>query len=333
MVRLSRSSVSLKSAIAFAFGTALSAAVTLAAAQAYPTKPIRFVTPNAPGGNADILARVIGDAMARGLGQPVIIENRAGGSSTIGTATVAKATPDGYTIMLIASSFAITASLFNDLPYDAVRDFAPVGMVGATPILLVANPGVPATSLKELIALAKANPGTLNFASSGTASPAHLAGELLNTMAGIKLVHIPYKGTAQGTADTIGGTIQLAFPSVSSALQHVKNGRLRALAITSPKRSPLTPEIPSVAESLPGYQAGIWNGVLAPAGTPMPIITRLNTEIAKALNTPEVRTKLVGMGVDIETSTPGEFGVFVEAEIRKWARVIKDSGMKVELER
>jgi tripartite-type tricarboxylate transporter receptor subunit TctC len=192
---------------------------------------------------------------------------------------------------------------------------------------------VPANSIRELIALAKSRPGSLNFASSGNGSPAHLSGELLNSMAGIKLFHVPYKATAQGTADTIGGTIQIAFPSVSSALQHVRAGKLKALGITSAKRSSIAPDIAPISDTLPGYEATIWNGVLAPAGTPAAIIARLNSELGKALNTAEVRTKLAGIGVDVEAGTPAEFGAFVEAEIRKWRGVVKESGMKVEIER
>ena len=319
--------------IAAAFGAAFCLAANMATAQTYPAKPIRFLTPYGQGGNADILTRVIGEFISRGLGQPVLVDNRPGGSSTIGSNIVAKAPGDGYTLMLISSSHSVNPSLFSDLPYDTVRDFAAVSMVGATPILLVANPRVPANSIKELIALAKAKPGALNFSTSGNGSPAHLAGELLNLMASVKLTHVPYKTTAQAFNDVIGGTVELAFPSTSSVLPQIKSGKLKALGITSPKRSPLTPDIPAMAETLPGYQASIWTGVLAPGSTPKPIVTRLNTEIVKALNAPEIKTKLVSMGVEIESSTPEEFGAFIEAEIRKWARVIKESGIKVEMER
>ena len=328
----------LGTAIAITVGTMLAVTTmatmsTVAPAQTYPSKPIRIVTPYGQGGNADILTRVIGEFIAKGLGQPVLVDNRPGGSSTIGSKIVAKAPADGHTLMLISSSHSVNPSLFSDLPYDTLRDFAAVSMVGATPILLVANPRVSANSIKELVALAKAKPGSLNFSTSGNGSPAHLAGELLNLLAGIKLTHVPYKTTAQAFNDVIGGTVELAFPSTSSVLPQIKSGKLKALGITSPKRSPLTPDIPAMAESVPGYQATIWTGVLAPGATPKPIITRLNTEIVKALNTPEIRTKLVSMGVEIEPSTPEEFAAFIEAEIKKWARVIKESGIKVEMER
>lgn len=332
MARLSRSAVLRSSAKAITFAT-LGVASILATAQTYPNRPIRFISPSAQGGNGDILNRVIGESLSRGLGQPVLTDNRPGGSSTIGTAIVAEAPPDGYTLLMIASTHTTNAGFFSDLPYDSVRDFTPITMVGATSIILVANPGIAATSIRELIALAKARPGTLNFASSGNGSPAHLAGELLNAMAGIKLTHIPYKATAQGITDTMGGTIQLAFPGVSSVLPHMKSGKLKALGITSLRRSTLTPDIPTVAETVPGYQTSIWNGVLAPAGMSKPIVTRLNTEIIKALNAPEVRAKFASMGVEMETSTSEEFGAFIEAEIKKWARVIKDLDIKVEMER
>jgi tripartite-type tricarboxylate transporter receptor subunit TctC len=303
-------------------------------AQTYPNKPIRFVTPYGSGGNADILTRIIGDAMSKSMGQPVLVDNRPGGSSTIGSAIVAKAPPDGYTIMLISSSHSVNPSLFgSQLPYDTVKDFTPISMTGATPILVVVNPGVAANNVRELVALAKTKPGTLNFATSGNGSPAHLAGALIEALGGVKLVHVPYKTTAQANNDTMSGQVQIAFPSVSSALPMVKSGKLRALGITSLKRSALAPDIPTVAESLPGYQASIWTGVLAPAAVPRPIVTRLNAEVVKALTLPDVVTKLTGMGVDIDTSTPEEFGAFIDAEIRKWARVIKEGNIKVEMER
>jgi tripartite-type tricarboxylate transporter receptor subunit TctC len=308
------------------------AATPSAFAQNYPSKPVRFVTPYGAGGNADILTRVIGDAMAKSTGQPFIVDNKPGGSSTIGTAIVAKAAPDGHTILLIASSHAVNPSLFGgQLPYDTVKDFAPISATGATPIIVVVNPGLAANNIKELIALARSKPTAINFSSSGNGSPAHLAGALVEAMAGVKFTHVPYKATAQATSDVISGVVQMAFPSVSSTLPQVKSGKLRALAITSLKRTQLAPDIPTVAETLPGYQASIWNGVLAPAGTPRPIVTRLNQEVVKALKSPEVVTKLTGMGVDIETSTPEEFTAFINAEIAKWAKVIKEGNIKVEM--
>ncbi len=310
----------------FATGSAL--------AQTYPSRPIRFVTPYAQGGNADILTRIIGDGLSKNLGQTVLTDNRPGGSSTIGTSIAAKATPDGHTLLLISSSHTVNPSLFgNDLPYNTLKDFTPITQVGATPIMLVAFPGMGAGTLKELITLAKSKPGQLNFSSSGNGSPAHLAGELLNGLAGLKITHIPYKGTPQSINDTMSGQVQMAYPSVSSVLPMIKAGKLRALGITSLKRSALIPDVPTMAETLPGYQASIWTGVLAPAGTSRPIITRLNSEIIKVLGTPEVKAKLASMGVDIDTSTPEEFGAFIETEMKKWARVIKEGNIRVEMER
>ena len=315
------------------------AAVTLApfhgaSAQTYPTKPVRFVTPYGQGGNADILTRIIGDAVSRSVGQPFLVENRPGGSSTIGSSIVAKAPPDGYTIMLISSSHSVNPALFgSDLPYDTVKDFAPISLTGSTPILVVVNPGVPANNMKELIALAKARPGTLNYGTSGNGSPAHLAGALMEALGNVKLSHIPYKTTTQATNDTLSGQVQMAFPSTSSTLPMVKSGKLRAIGITSLKRSPLAPDVPPVADTLPGYQASIWTGMLAPGATPKPIVAKLNGEVVKALKVPEVVTKLTAMGVDIESSTPEEFGAFIDAEMKKWARVIKEGNIKVEMER
>ena len=305
-----------------------------ASAQTYPAKPVRFITPYGQGGNADILTRVIGDAIAKSTGQPFLVENRPGGSSTIGSVIVAKAAPDGYTIMLISSSHSVNPSLFgSELPYDTQKDFAPISMTGATPILVVINPGIPAQNMRELLALAKAKPATLNYGTSGNGSPAHLAGALLEALGGVKLVHVPYKTTTGATNDTMSGLVQIAFPSVSSTLPMVKSGKLRALAITSLKRTALAPDIPTVADTLPGYQASIWTGMLAPGATPRPIIGKLNAEVVKALKAPEVVTKLTGMGVDVESSTPEEFGAFIDAEIKKWAKVIKEGNIKVEMER
>ena len=323
-------------------GTSLIVAVTLfstfvavvapAGAQNYPIKPLRFITPSAQGGNADILTRVVADGLAKVLGQPVLTDNRPGGSASIGTSIAAKSPANGYTLLMISTSHAVNPSLFRDLPYDTARDFATVSMVGATPILLVINPGMPVTNIRELVSYAKARPGMLNFAYQNNGSQAHLGGELLNSLTGIKLVAVAYKGSAQATNDAIAGIIQIAFPSLSSVLPHVKSGKLRALGITSSKRSPLTPDIPTVAESVPGYESSIWSGVLVPAGTPRPIIVRLNAEIIKVLDSPDIRGRMAGMGVDIESSTPEAFGAFIDAEIRKWARVIRESGIHAELE-
>jgi tripartite-type tricarboxylate transporter receptor subunit TctC len=300
----------------------------------YPVRPVRLIVPYAAGGNADIVGRLVGQRLAESLGQSVVIDNRGGANSIIGTALAAKSPADGYTILIVAPAVATNPSMVKDLPYDALRDLAPISLVGSTPIILVAHPSLPGRTLKELIALARAKPGQLNYASSGHGSPANLAGALMNLMAGINLVHVTYKGTAQATNDVIAGHMHLGFPSMTSVLPHVKAGKLKAIGITGLKRSPLAPDIPTVAEGgLPGYQASIWNGMLAPAGTPKPIIARLNAEIVKGLGSPETRARFASLGSDVETNSPEEFRAFIKSETGKWARVIKESGIRVELER
>lgn len=300
----------------------------------YPSRPIRLIVPYAAGGNADIVGRLVGQRLGENLGQQVVIDNRGGANSIIGTAAAAKAPPDGYTILLVAPAIATNPSMVRELPYDTLRDLAPISLVGSTPIILVAHPSVPARTLKELIALAKAGPGQMNYASSGHGSPANLAGALMNMMAGISLVHVTYKGTAQATNDVIAGHMHLAFPSMTSVLPHVKAGKLKAIGMTGLKRSQLAPDIPTVAEGgLPGYQASIWNGILAPAATPKPIIAKLHADIASVLGSPETRNRFTSLGADVESSSPEEFRAFIESEMKKWARVIKESGIRVELER
>jgi tripartite-type tricarboxylate transporter receptor subunit TctC len=313
-----------------AFAMLLMAMALPAGAQSYPSKPIRMVVPSGAGGNADILARITAEGLSKALGQPVLVDNQVGGRGLPGTSLVAKAVPDGHTVLMASTTHVVNASLMPRLPYDPIKDFAPVSMVCSTSLLLVAHPSVPANNMKELIALAKAKPGTLNYASAGLGSPANLGAELLNTMAGIKLVHVPYKITAQGNTDTIAGVVQLSFPGVTSLLPHVKAGKLKALGISSKKRSPLLPDVATVAETLPGYEATLWNGLVAPAATPRAVIAKLNTELVKSANSPEVKAKLNTAGQDVETSTPEEMGVYMEAEIKKWARVIKEAGIKVE---
>jgi tripartite-type tricarboxylate transporter receptor subunit TctC len=320
----------------FSLAAALAFLMPVAAAYSadYPSRPVRLIVPYAAGGNADIVGRLVGQRLAESLGQAVVIDNRGGANSIIGTAVAAKSPPDGHTILIVAPAIATNPSMVKELPYDALRDLAPISLVGSTPIILVAHPSLPARTLKELIALARARPGQLNFASSGHGSPANLAGALMNLMAGIHLVHVTYKGTAQATSDVIAGHMHLGFPSMTSVLPHVKAGKLKAIGITGLKRSQLAPDIPTVAEGgLPGYQASIWNGLLAPAGTPKPIIARLHAEMVKGLGSPETRARFAGLGSEVETSSPGEFRAFIESETTKWARVIKESGIRVELER
>lgn len=312
-----------------------SAASCIAArAQDYPVRPVRLVTSFAPGGNADILARVIADGLTKNLGQSFFVDNRPGGSNIIGTQFVAKSAPDGYTLLLISTSHAVNPGLFGkELPYDTNRDFDGITKVGSTPMVLVAHPGAGVNSLKELIEKARASPGSFNFASSGNGSPAHMAGALFNTMGQVRTTHVPYKGTQQGVTDALAGQVQLAFPSLSSAGDLIKSGKLKALGITSAKRSPVAPGIPAIAETLPGFQADIWNGVVAPAGVPRPIVKKLNIEISKVLTAPEVKAKLAQMGVDVDVSTAEEFDVFLDAEIKKWAKVLGNSQINAEVKR
>jgi tripartite-type tricarboxylate transporter receptor subunit TctC len=303
-------------------------------AQTYPSKPIRFIVPYAAGGNADIMARIIGQRLSEATGQPVVIDNRPGANSIIGTEMVVRAAPDGYTGLIVASGHAVNPSLVQKLPYDTLKDLAPVTLVGSTPLLVAAHATLPANNVKELIALAKAHPGELNYASSGNGSPANLAGALLNVMAGITLVHVPYKGTAQATTDVMSGQVQLAFPSMTSTLPYVKAGKLKALAMTGLQRSPLAPDLPTVSESgVPGYQASIWNGLLLPAATPKSIVAKLNAEVVKVLKAPETQARYASMGADVLHGSPAEFDAFIRAEMKKWDKVIRDAGIRVDLAR
>ena len=305
---------------------------TAAAADVYPAKPIRFVVAFPPGGGTDIIARSIAHKLAERLARQVVVDNRPGAGGNIGTDIVAKSAPDGYTLLMgSAGPLAINASLFATMPFDPIKDLAPVTLAASTPNVLVVHPSLPARSVKELIALAKAKPGEINFASSGHGTPAHLAGELFNSMAGVKLIHVPYKGAAPGLADLLGGQVQLMFSTLPPALPHVKDGRLRALAVTSAKRSPATPELPTLNEAaLPGFEAITWHGVVVPAGTPAAIIARLNREIVAILHLPEIVERLSSQGAEALGSTPEEFAAYIRSESLKWANVVKESGAKAE---
>jgi tripartite-type tricarboxylate transporter receptor subunit TctC len=317
---------------------ALSLAATLAiltshaAADAYPAKPIRFVVAFPPGGGTDIIARSIAQKLAERLAQQVVVDNRPGAGGNIGTDIVAKSAPDGYTLLMgSAGPLAINASLFAKMPFDPVRDLAPVTLAASTPNVLVVHPSLKAATVKELIALAKTKPGEINFASSGHGTPAHLAGELFNSMAGVKLVHVPYKGAAPALADLLGGQVQLMFSTMPPALPHVRDGKLRALAVTSLKRSPAAPELPTVDEiALPGFEANTWHGVVLPAGASAAIIARLNREIVAILHLPDVVERLSSQGAEAVGSTPEEFAAYIKSETVKWARVVRESGAKAE---
>ena len=311
---------------------ALASLAAVAQAQAWPSKPIKWVVPFAPGGTTDILARTVGEKLAVALGQPVIIENKPGAGGGVGAEFTAKSAPDGYTIMGgTISTHAINASLYKSLPYDPVKDFVAITLIARVPNMLVINPSVPAKDVKELIALLKANPGKYSFASSGNGTSQHLSGELFKSMSGTDMQHIPYKGSPPALQDVVGGQVAMTFDNITTALPLAKAGKLRALAVTTAKRSSVAPDVPTLAESgLPGFEVGSWQGVFAPAGTPPEIVKRLNAEIVKALNMPDVREKLSGLGAEIVADSPEEFSALVKAEVAKWADVVKKSGAKVD---
>lgn len=305
-------------------------AVLPAQAQTFPTKPVRLVVANAAGGNADLVARMAAEGMSRELGQAVFVENQAGGRQIPGTNFVARANPDGYTLLAVGLVFTINAALYNDLPYDSIKDFAPVGVVGSTPQLIVSAPGFPPNNIKELIALAKAKPDTIHYSSTGIGGAGHIGGELLNTMAGIKLVHVPYKATAQANTDAMKGVIELSLAAAASLVSLVNSGRLKALGISSPRRSPQMPNVPAIAETVPGYELLLWNGIEAPAATPKPVITRLNAALNKGISSPDIKDKLFKAGVDIDPQSPEQMAAYIDVEMKKLARVIREAGIKGE---
>jgi tripartite-type tricarboxylate transporter receptor subunit TctC len=307
-------------------------AASAACAQSFPTKPIRWVVPFAPGGSTDTLARTLAVKLSDALGQQVVVDNRPGASGNIGMEIVARAPADGHTILLgYIANVAIAPSLYQKLPFDPVKDYEPITLLATSPNVLVAHPTVAAKSLKELIALAKSQPGKLNYASASIASVGHLTGELLNDLAGIKMTHVAYKGSGQAVTDLLGGHIQLMFSGFSSTLPHIKSGKLRALAQTGEKRSPALPDVPTIAESgFPKFEATAWYGVHAPAKTPKPIVNRLNAELVKALKLPDVSERLSSLGFEIAATTPEHYGNYIRSEIKKWAKVVKASGAKPE---
>jgi tripartite-type tricarboxylate transporter receptor subunit TctC len=301
-------------------------------AQSYPAKAIRFIVPFPPGGSADILARAIGQKAGEGLGQPLVVENRPGAGTAIGAEALAKSAPDGYTVMIgTVSSHAINPALNPKLPFDPIKDFTPVSLVASIPFAMIVHPSVPAKTVGEFVALARSKPGSLNYSSAGNGTSNHLAGELLKSMAGIDIVHIPYKGSAPALNDLIAGQVSLMFDLVLTAAPHVKSGAVRGLAVTSSQRSSALPELPTVAESgVPGYEVSAWFGIFAPAGVPQPVTQRLNAEFVKALQQPDLRQRLASQGAEPLTSTPSEFAAYLRSEIDKWAKVVKASGMKVD---
>jgi tripartite-type tricarboxylate transporter receptor subunit TctC len=300
------------------------------AQDAYPSRPVRFILPFPPGGPTDILGRLIAERLTAQLGQPVVIENRGGAGGNVGAEAAAKAAPDGYTIVLVAPSLAISPTLYAKLNYDPVKDLAPISLVATVPNVVVTQAAYPAT-LREFIAAAKAKPGGMNFGSGGSGTSNHLAGELFNILTGAKLTHVPYKGVNLAMQDVIAGRIDFVVIGVPAAAPHVKSGKLRALAVIAPQRLPALPEVPTVAEAgLPGFEVTTWYGILAPAGTPRPIVARLNTELVKVMHSPEMKERLAGIGTDPVTSTPEEFAAYIQAEIGKWGEVIRKANLRAD---
>ena len=313
-----------------AAAVALSGFVQAAWAQPgnFPSRPIRFIAANAPGGGLDIVARMIGPKMAAALGQQVIVDNRAGAAGSIASDIVAKSAPDGYTIMVASvGGLAVNTNLYKGLTYHPLRDLAPITWATSGSNVLVVHPSVPVKSVQDLIAYAKANPDKLSYGSSGAGNAGHLAGELFKGMAGIRMVHIPYKGGAPAMVDLIAGQVQVVFSSAPTAVPQVKAGKIRGLAVTTARRSVILPELPTIAEAgLPGFEADNWYGVVTTMRTPRPIIERLREEIVRALHTPEVKAALLTQGLEVRTSTPQEFGSYMKSEFDKWAKVIRDAG-------
>ena len=318
-------------ATALACSAAAHAAQPAQPAQAYPNRPVRLIVPQSPGASTDLTARLIAQKLTGALGQQVVVDNRPGAGSIIGTDLVAKATPDGYTLLVVASSITLNPSLHKNLPFDPVRDLAPITQLSAFPNILVVHPSLPAKTVKEFIALAKAKPGSINYGSSGAATGTHLSAELFKYMTGIDMVHVPYKGGGPAVQALLGGQVQLNFATIVSVLPHMRAGKLRGIAVTTTKRSPAAPEIPTIAESgVPGYDHGPWNGFLAPAKTPRAIIARLNEETAKVLHLPETKAVFMNEGAEPVGNKPEEFGAIIKSETAKWAKVIAAAGIKAD---
>jgi len=320
-----------------AFGALIALLVVLlpgppfAFAQPYPTRPIKIVVPFSPGGAVDGPMRVIAQELFRDIGGQVVIENKPGAGATIGADFVAKSPPDGYTLLLASQTIAISATLYPKLPFDPIADFVPITLIGREPGVVVVNPALPVTTLQELVAYAKERPGDLDYASSGNGSGQHLFAALLASMTGIKLNHVPYRGSAQATADLLGGQVMMSIPGTAGMVGHIKTGKLRALAVTGATRSPQLPDVPTAMEAgVPGYEAYVWMGLLAPKGTPAAIVDRIRREVIAALAVPQVKNTLAAAGIEIVGSTPAEFGMFFGEEKERWAKVVRETGAKVD---
>jgi len=299
--------------------------------EAWPSRPIRFILPFPPGGGTDILGRLIAERLSASLGQPVVTENRGGAGGNVGAEAAARSSPDGYTIVLVAPSLAISPTLYSKINYDPVKDFAPVSLVATVPNVMITQASLPVQSLQEFIAFAKAKPGALNFGSGGAGTSNHLAGELFNIVTGAKLVHIPYKGVNLAMQDVLAGNVHLVFIGIPAAAPHIKAGKLRALALVAPQRSSALPDVPTVAEAgLRDFEVTTWYGVLAPAGTPRSVISRLNAELVKIMHSPDLKEKLAATGTDPLTSTPEEFAAYIQREIVKWGEVVRKAGVKAD---
>jgi tripartite-type tricarboxylate transporter receptor subunit TctC len=307
----------------------IAAATSPVQSQSYPVKSIRMVVGFAPGGSTDTISRLITPRLSERLGQQVVVENRGGAAGNIAAELVSKAAPDGYTLFMASASHSINASLYSKLPFDAVRDYTAVSPVTSSPFVLVVHGSIPSTSVKELIALARSKPGQLNFASGGASS--HLAGELFNSMAGVKINHIPYKSSGPAAADLLGGQVAMMFSAPPAVLQHVASGRLRALGVTGGQRLAAAASIPTIAESgVPGYEVNSWSGVLGPAGLPKDVVSRLHAELTYVMGLPEIRDRLPPLGLEASTNTPEQFASYLKADVVKWAKVVKESGAKAE---
>jgi len=325
-----RSSWFATAAVAAAALTSL-AAYAQGPADAYPAKPVRVVIGLAPGGGTDIQARLFAQKLSENMGRPFVVENRTGAGGTIAYALTAKSPPDGYTLLGVTSGYTITPAVYSKLPYDPVKDFAPISLVVQAPFLLLAHPSLPVRSVKDLLALARAKPSMLDCGSAGHGSSTHMAFELFRTLAGVKITHIPYKGTGPALVDAMAGQVHMLFGNVLSSLTHVKAGRLRALAVTTAQRSRVLPDLPTITESgVPGYENSTWFGLLAPAGTPAAVLGRLNSELVKASQSPDIVERIAPDGGEPVGSTPEEFGRHLAAEIIRWRKVVKDADIKIE---
>jgi len=323
--------MALQRARSWGLGMLLVCIAAVAAAQDYPNKPIRFIVPYPPAGGTDVVARILTEPLGAALGQPIVIDNRGGAAGNVGTDIAAKAPADGYNVLFTLSSHTINPKLYSKLPFDVEKDFVPISLAAMIPQILVVHPSVPANNVQELIAMAKAQPGKLNYASVGTGSPGHIAGELFKLKAGIEIVHVPYKGGGPAVTDTIGGQVQMLFVSMPAAWQHVKSGRLKAIAVTSDKRSVAAPDVPTFLESgVPDYVVNSWYGALAPAKTPPAIVAKLQAAFAQVLANPQVKEKLLAQGAEAAPTTQAEFDKIIRDELAKWDYVIRAANIKPE---